>query len=52
MLAAAPAIPLQGAFYGLTLVTNAPATFGLVQLNGATGAGVVVGPAHKEPETK
>jgi len=47
------ASPLLGAsapppFYGLTLVTNGPATFGLVQLDGATGAGKVVGPAHKE----
>ena len=50
-LAAAAASPLLDAspsFYGLTLVTNGPATFGLVQLDGATGAGKVVGPAHKE----
>lgn len=53
MVSLGMASPLLGAsapppFYGLTLVTNGPATFGLVQLDGATGAGKVVGPAHKE----
>ena len=52
-LAAMASRPLLGAsapppFYGPTLMTNGPATFGLVQLDGATGAGKVVGPAHKE----
>eukprot|EP00939_MAST-03C_sp_MAST-3C-sp1_P002575 g2575.t1 len=35
-------------FYGLTLVTNGPATFGLVEIEAATGNESVVGPAHKE----
>ena len=47
LLSAAVSAPSKE-FYGLTLVTNSPATFGLVQLHGATGAGAVVGPAHKQ----
>ena len=34
--------------YGLTLVTNGPATMGLVQVNGTSGDDKEVGPAHKE----
>ena len=42
---AATAVPT---FYGLTLVTNGPATFGLVRVDGTSGEGTVVGPAHAE----
>ena len=44
----AGAAAAAGHFYGLTLVTNGPATFGLVELDGASGVGKVVGPAHTQ----